>query len=276
LKELVEEWRGQHRGSSRQDINLLCQRISLDKILNLFHQFYPRVVSLTAHAITSNDGERERKYGPEIYVKDPGSKLFGYIDYIDREGLTDFKTGKESEDHQEQVLLYGAIWKARWNETPKQVSVSYGDVPEILKFTPKVLDQVLEDWRGRVKGYDTQIGAGLIQANPSPEVCSRCPVRAMCPDYWRVVYPETIDSIDQRAFTDFMPSPEAIADKTPIGTYVRDKLSGKTVSLFIEDIPGLQGRSLSQFRALNLQMRWSEQHLQLVANAQTEFFSDCP
>jgi RecB family exonuclease len=276
LRSLVEVQRDSYQQNPRVNIDRLVQRVSIDSILNNFHRFHLRVNEVSPAFVGPKDRSKSRKFGAEVYVKDPESKLFGIIDYIDQDGLTDFKTGEKSDDHDQQVLLYGALWKAQWNEVPTQLSVMYAGDQNSVEFSPSLLDEVLSQWRKRVHSYDTSISAETIPTNPSAELCARCSLRPMCPDYWKIVYPEMLGSWESKTFTDFMPTSEAAIDKTALGVYVRDRVHGKDVSLLVDSPVGSDDLNLASFRALGLQLRQSDGRLQLIANEQSELFSDCP
>ena len=276
LRNLIEMQRVRHQQNPRVNIDRLLQRISIDSILNDFHRFHHRASETPSSPIGSPEGSKSRKFGAEVYVKDPDSKLFGIIDYIDRQGLTDFKTGEKSDRHDQQVLLYGALWKAQWNEVPVLLSVMYEGEQDLVNFSADLLDQVLFQWRKRIGDYDALIFKNTISSNPSVELCPRCSWRAMCPDYWRIVYPKLLDSWEGKAFTDFMPTPHAVIDKTALGTYVRDRFLGEEVSVLVDSSDSSADLELATFRALGLQVRRLDQRVQLIVSDQSELFSDCP
>jgi len=272
LKLLLEEQKERYCTNSRVKIRQLIQKVSLDKILHHFHQFYPRIAALPPRSGDARKGERQ--YGSEVFVEDSSSRLFGIIDYVDAEGLTDFKTGLESGNHITQVLLYGALWLARWGVPPKRLSVTYAGGSVFIDFTAELLVQVLAEWRETLRNYDFQIREGKAAARPSCDQCRRCHVRGLCKDYWSQIYPKIMQET-QTGYSDYMPSADAVFEKNVYGYYIRDRLNGQESTLLVDVAESLTLKP-SDLRILGVQIKQGEKRLQLIINENSEIIIHYP
>lgn len=109
--------------------------------------------------------------------------------------ITDFKTGAEREEHDDQVRLYALLWRfdALTNPTGRpatRLSIAYPsheravpvpDVQEVLALHAST--------EARIAAADATVTSASPPALPSPETCQFCQVKHLCDAYWTSVPP---------------------------------------------------------------------------------------
>lgn len=136
---------------------------------------------------------------PESRLLADAARFKGQIDLLtvraEAADIADFKSGRENDHHQEQILLYGLLWLLDDVANPGGLPVgtmtlayagSDTSVPQ-----PDSWTRLEMDLRDRVAAADSSLSP-TPPSQPS-DACSSCSVRHMCEDYWRSDYP-TVDA----------------------------------------------------------------------------------
>ncbi|GMU52619.1 MAG: hypothetical protein AMXMBFR33_17650 [Candidatus Xenobia bacterium] len=153
-----------------------------------------RLLRSTWEGRTSPSPQRESHTGDyqtlgECLVEHPTLPLKGILDLVqirpDGDWITDYKSGEMSEAYRDQIALYGLLWWRARGRLPallRVVPVS-GRSLEVRPTEPQLLE--LERRLGReIDSWRSQLGRGLVEARPEPEVCRFCAVRQLCDAYW--------------------------------------------------------------------------------------------
>ena len=104
--------------------------------------------------------------------------------------ITDFKTGKPSEAHRFQLVVYALLWALDEERNPQgrpatRLILAY-DSGEVEVPVPnpdglKALEQELVERRAAARAAVSQ---NPPEARPDPSHCSSCEVRQLCDEYW--------------------------------------------------------------------------------------------
>lgn len=109
--------------------------------------------------------------------------------------ITDFKTGAEREEHDDQVRLYALLWRFDAFTNPMgrpatKLSIAY---PSHERAVPVPdMQEVLalhESTEARIAAADATVMSASPPALPSPETCRFCQVKHLCDAYWASVPP---------------------------------------------------------------------------------------
>jgi hypothetical protein len=130
----------------------------------------------------------------EIDLIDRGSMWKGFADLIEiREGgcaITDFKSGRRSDAHETQLLVYAWLWQNDTERNPGQIPVkrlvlSYVE-GEVELPTPSAdkLSSVIQDLRIRTIAVREAMAGTLPEAKVDLKLCRDCSVRLLCDEYW--------------------------------------------------------------------------------------------
>lgn len=119
--------------------------------------------------------------------------------------ITDFKTGVEREEHDDQVRLYALLWRfdAFTNPTGRpatKLSIAYPS-HERAVHAPDVQEMLAlhESTEARIAAADATVMSASPPALPSPETCQFCQVKHLCDAYWASVPPPiTSAPLDER------------------------------------------------------------------------------
>lgn len=109
--------------------------------------------------------------------------------------ITDFKTGAERDEHDDQVRLYALLWRFDAFTNPMgrpatKLGIAYAsheravpvpDMQEILALH--------ESTAARIAAADATVMSASPAAFPSPETCRFCQVKHLCDTYWASVPP---------------------------------------------------------------------------------------
>ncbi|MFC2027073.1 PD-(D/E)XK nuclease family protein [Chloroflexota bacterium] len=106
--------------------------------------------------------------------------------------ITDFKTGKQSEHHEFQMLFYSLLWYRdnELNPTAQpatKLTISYID--RDIDVPPPSIDELLimeEDISMRIQNISKALSTNPPQARPDVESCTYCDVRHLCDKYWEI------------------------------------------------------------------------------------------
>lgn len=169
----------------------------------------------------------------EIGVQHSRLPIAGVIDHLQiGDGtvrITDFKTGRASPEHLDQLLIYGVIWRgdAR-NNSPGAVMTlvaEYGD----HRTERSVGGDDLDDGEAHLTLRLESAGRSLTEDPPATlesGVCRHCDVRHLCDGYWSdVVAPSLAEAAEDHAGTDVSGvvierrSPSAYRVQLPDGSF---------------------------------------------------------
>jgi CRISPR/Cas system-associated exonuclease Cas4 (RecB family) len=123
----------------------------------------------------------------EIGLSHPELPFHGIIDLVALTGgevqIVDFKTGKQKDEHELQLQLYGVLWWRRTGVRPARLVVQYlNDRKEFVANDAELLaaEKCLEERIGEAQ----QLLAKPAEARPGKD-CGYCPARARCDPGWR-------------------------------------------------------------------------------------------
>lgn len=134
----------------------------------------------------------ERGVFAEFYLRSSDLSLHGWADLFicdaPTDRMIDFKTGQESESHQDQLRLYAALWLADDRNAmrrPVEMTAIYDESEQ--HFGEMHLSEavsVLDSWRERVEEAQRILSGQPAQASPERDLCSMCHVKVACDPYW--------------------------------------------------------------------------------------------
>ncbi len=103
--------------------------------------------------------------------------------------IIDFKSGSESDDHKDQLVLYASLWLLDRQRNPSQLPVTDLTLQYVNKrVSVQVPDATAESVRRALAGRRKQLAEMLSVDPPRANVgegCRHCSVRHMCEPYWR-------------------------------------------------------------------------------------------
>lgn len=124
--------------------------------------------------------------------------------------IVDYKTGSRHDSHADQVRIYALLWFRDKDLNPigrpaDRLVVRYAnqDVHVTAPSPPELVG--LEDGLLiRTQAARAELAKRPPEARPSPENCGGCPVRQLCPEYWRYLKqnPANRPLIDRDVFAD--------------------------------------------------------------------------
>jgi CRISPR/Cas system-associated exonuclease Cas4 (RecB family) len=104
--------------------------------------------------------------------------------------IVDSKTGKQKQDHHDQLKTYAALWALDSVKNPEarlanRLTLSY-DGEEVSVEVPdqSQIDQWVKDLESRTRAARKTLDSIPPPAIPSYENCSVCPVKQLCETYW--------------------------------------------------------------------------------------------
>jgi len=177
----------------------------------------------------------------EVELRDDELRLIGRADLITvgETGctITDYKTGEPSEDHSDQLRLYGLLWSRDGQVNPGRIPieslvVSYAthdhsiDVPSAPD-----LAGLASEITSRIATTEKQLALRPPPAKPKPEICRFCDVRHLCDDYWMTVRP-TFDMEPMEPSTGFVDCEGEIARRNGPASWVLS-LEGEPASALL-------------------------------------------
>lgn len=177
---------------------------------------FPSVNKATTGA--GSDPTKERGWKPrtpagpgahaELEVIAEALRLTGRIDLLvvdDIEvSITDFKTGLEQDDHDDQVRLYALLWSRDSQVNPAgrlatKLQLAYpAKARAVAAPDDNELQLIEETVTARVQAAESTILRPPPAAVPTAENCQYCSVKHLCDAYWSVLPPAVTDvSADQ-------------------------------------------------------------------------------
>ena len=130
----------------------------------------------------------------EVDVKNPSINWTGAIDLLvlgdDTIEIIDFKTGKETPKHAEQVRVYSALWARDTEKNPKhqlatRLTLCYPNHKvEIPPLSEQGIKELENELIARTNAAKNLLSIIPAKASPSQENCQFCPVKQICDAYW--------------------------------------------------------------------------------------------
>jgi len=181
--------------------NLVLQRSSTER-QDLTEQPSASSTNQNPRGLLSRDGPGASRevscpaFLPEQSITLDQPPLTGRLDLVetDPEGdrLTEYKTGQEKPEHEQQLRFYALLWWRRTGRLFRRSRILYAD-QEPKEFSGLDLAEV----RGEETEIQQRVNAAILAlqrklppAIPKAETCAFCPVRQLCTDYWTA--PSTI------------------------------------------------------------------------------------
>jgi hypothetical protein len=132
---------------------------------------------------------RHRRALSEVKLRHPTLPFLGIIDRVqlasDGVEVVDFKTGRPSEKHHQQLLRYALLWWRATEEVPVRVSAQYLHGVESWPVANRTLAEIEADLTRRVPSLGQMLLARPAIARAGAG-CHACPVRARCATGWSV------------------------------------------------------------------------------------------
>jgi hypothetical protein len=239
LLELIAEWAQENASNPRIESKTLAGQVRIEEILRSFAEVCTHVRRPVRQPVTAISLARATRVldGPEIWLKDPESKLCGRADFISSGEIVDFKSGEKQDYHAEQLAFYGALYLALTGRVPSSFRLIYtgtNESREVPVPTVEKLEFMLEEMRRRSASADRQVANGEFPAKPEATKCMYCHVRGFCDAYWKSVGDQGQNAnANQGGLVDYSPTAAARTESAAFGIYIRDNLSGVSSVLHI-------------------------------------------
>ena len=133
---------------------------------------------------------------PEMLLRSTKLKMSGRADLVTISGrdvhIVDYKTGKSSDHHSEQLRIYALTWSRHDSLDPShpyvtRLTMSYpNEDVEVDVPTADELDNLEIQTVARIKNLANRLAEEPPQASPSEEKCRFCSVRHLCDPYWHL------------------------------------------------------------------------------------------
>ncbi len=131
---------------------------------------------------------------PEVSLRAAAIRWLGRADLLtvtaDSAEIVDYKTGAADESHSEQLRIYALIWYGDRDLNPSATRASSliityptEDVP-VEAPNEDQLEVLERELRSRSDTVQDDLRARPPDARPSEALCSTCPVRQLCEEYW--------------------------------------------------------------------------------------------
>lgn len=132
---------------------------------------------------------RQRGALSEVKLRHPTLPFLGILDRVQLASggmeVVDFKTGRPSEKHHQQLLRYALLWWRATDEIPVRVSAQYLHGVESWPVASRNLTEIEADLTRRIPHLGQMLLAHPAVARVGTG-CHACPVRARCAAGWSV------------------------------------------------------------------------------------------
>lgn len=123
----------------------------------------------------------------ELELSHPDLPVHGIIDLVELTDaevqIVDFKTGKQKDEHELQLQLYGVLWWRRTGVRPARLVVQYLNERKVFPISDAELLAAEKRIEQRINEAQ-QLLAKPAEARPGTD-CGYCPARARCEPGWR-------------------------------------------------------------------------------------------
>lgn len=196
----VDEWRGRLQFHPRPGPAFRLREGAEDlanRAVRMFREQYKpdaQAVSRSAERVDERPIDlaallKRRGALSEIKLTHPNLPFLGILDRVQATGegveVIDFKTGKPSNDHRQQLLRYALLWWRTTGNAPTRVSAQYLDGVASWPLTVSALEEIEAGLVRLLPLLRDAISAHPAPAKSGPS-CAFCPVRARCADGWIV------------------------------------------------------------------------------------------
>ncbi len=124
----------------------------------------------------------------ETELTHPSLPFAGVIDLVDQVGdgvrVVDFKTGKEKEEHEQQLLLYAVLWWRCSGVVPEELAVQYLNHRRTFPVSEQRLLEAEVGLKSSIDGAQRLLAIQPAEARPGID-CGYCAVRARCSNGWK-------------------------------------------------------------------------------------------
>lgn len=205
----------------------------------------------------------------EVKLTHPCLSFFGVLDRVQDTGegveVVDFKTGRPSDKHRNQLLRYALLWWRQTGDAPVRVSAQYLDGVESWPVTQGTLEDVEADLVKKLPLLTDALGARPAAAKPGTG-CHTCAVRARCAEGWAVG--EEAALVDGRGDAELVVKAKAgdhgFIASSRTGAAIAVVYEAPVAKLFPEYVEGQVLRVLEGV--------WKDRRTQLELKAWTEVF----
>ncbi|MCB9610345.1 MAG: PD-(D/E)XK nuclease family protein, partial [Polyangiaceae bacterium] len=123
---------------------------------------------------------KKKRVLSEVKLTHPKLPFLGILDRVQHTGeeveVVDFKTGKPSDKHRNQLLRYALLWWRKTGDAPMRVTAQYLDGVESWPVTRGALEDVEADLTKKLPLLTDALGAHPATAKPGSG-CRTCAVR---------------------------------------------------------------------------------------------------
>lgn len=212
---------------------------------------------------------RQRRAVSEVKLTHPDLPFIGVLDRVHDSSqgieIVDFKTGKPSERHRQQLQRYALLWWRTTGEAPVRITAQYLHGAESWPVTEEALRAVEADLAEWIPLLTSALRARPAAAKPGAG-CHACPVRARCAVGWAVA--EEAALVDGRGDAEVV----VTANLGDHGFLARSRAGEEVAVVYEAAVAKLlpEHRDGQVLRILN--GVWKEKRCQLEIKAWTEIF----
>jgi CRISPR/Cas system-associated exonuclease Cas4 (RecB family) len=256
-------------------------RVSAEELANravrMFREQYKAAgtaVSQAAQRATETPADlkvllEQKRALSEVKLTHPELPFLGIIDRVQHGGdgveVVDFKTGKPSDKHRNQLLRYALLWWRKTGDAPVSVIAQYLDGVESWPVTQAALTEIEADLAKRIPLLTEALTARPAAAKPGSG-CRTCSVRARCAAGWAVG--EEAALVDGRGDAELVVMAKAgehgFVARTRAGAEIAVVYEAAVAKLLPDHVDGQTLRVLDGV--------WKEKRTQLELKAWTEVF----
>lgn len=212
---------------------------------------------------------KQKRALSEVRLTHPALPFLGVLDRVQDTGegveVVDFKTGRPSDKHREQLLRYALLWWRKTGDAPVRVCAQYLDGVTSWPVAQGALEDVEAELVKKLPLLTDALGAHPAAAKPGTG-CHTCAVRARCAAGWAVG--EEAALVDGRGDAELVAQAKAgdhgFVARSRTGAEIAVVYEAPVAKLLPEHVEGQVLRVLDGV--------WKEKRTQLEIKAWTEVF----
>jgi hypothetical protein len=175
-------------------------RFLVQRILQTLPRIREDVIPASLLQISSDQDPLPVGVYSEVSLKSTSLNLMGVIDLLiigpKSDKIVDIKTGVHRDEHAQQLLTYGMLWREsnlRTPEKPFELELQYSDI-DILKvdFSQATLAEHKTELVELQRRLTNIANCEMAEATIGPS-CVHCTVRHLCAEYWQ--RPQSVNEI---------------------------------------------------------------------------------
>lgn len=205
----------------------------------------------------------------EIKLAHPTLPFLGVLDRVQHAShgaeIIDFKTGRPSDKHHQQLLRYALLWWRTTGDLPVRISAQYLDGVESWPIMQEALTKVEADLARKLPLLTHTLHARPAAAKPGAG-CHACPVRARCAAGWALG--EEAALVDGRGDAELV----VMAKAGDYGFLARSRAGAKIAVVYEAAVAKLVPELVDGQVLRVLDGVWKEKRSQLEIKAWTEVF----